>query len=233
MPSRATNSEQPKLPQRPLRLTLDRDFILRSALALIDRDGLDRLTMRRLSGELDVTPMALYRHVPNKAALLDGVSELIWRTAIRPARAKHGGDYRQQLERAMVRLRTELLRHPNAVSLLATHPLVTGGQLELVGVAIDLLKTSGMPVTTTTLYRLNNLAVFTFGHVLAEVAEPVGDADGEVDLAIRDEVVAAHPALREVLMPLIETRRTTSGYKVDHQFHLGLQALLAGWPDAG
>lgn len=231
MPSRPTNSERAEPPQRPLRLALDRDFILRSALAMIDRDGLDRLTMRRLSSELGFTPMALYRHVPNKAALLDGVSELIWRAAVAPARAGHGSDYRQQLEHAMTRLRAELLRHPNAVSLLATHPLVTGGQLELVGVAIDLLKTSGMPVTTTTLYRLNNLAVFTFGHVLAEVAEPAGGAGGEVDLATRDAVVAAHPALREVLVPLIETRHTTSGYNVDRQFQLGLEALLADWPE--
>jgi AcrR family transcriptional regulator len=221
------------------------------ALILIDRDGLGKLTMRRLSKELDVTPMALYHHVPNKAALLDGVCELIWRAAIVPARAEPIGNFRQQLGQAMTRLRTELLRHPSAVPLLATHPLVTPGQLELVGVAVDILQRSGMPITPTTLYRLNNLVVFTFGHVLAEVAEPAGGAGGDVDIAVRDAVIAAYPALREVLAPLTNRREPLAGeslgpggaptvtgsqvdddsddYSPDRQFRLGLHSLLAEW----
>jgi AcrR family transcriptional regulator len=54
-----------------------RSLILQSALEIIDRDGVDGLSMRRLSDEVGRDPMVLYRHVPNKAAMLDGVVEIV------------------------------------------------------------------------------------------------------------------------------------------------------------
>lgn len=50
---------------------LDVDLIVKAALSIADRDGLDKLTMRRLSTELGVTPMATYHHVSGKDELLD------------------------------------------------------------------------------------------------------------------------------------------------------------------
>jgi AcrR family transcriptional regulator len=55
---------------------ITRDVVLATALHLIDRDGADALSMRRLAQALGCDPMTLYRHAPNKAALLDGVTEL-------------------------------------------------------------------------------------------------------------------------------------------------------------
>ena len=51
--------------------------VVETALALVDRDGLDRLSMRRLGAELGVDPMAVYHYIPNKAALLDGLTEAV------------------------------------------------------------------------------------------------------------------------------------------------------------
>lgn len=56
---------------------LTRELILACALDIIDRDGIDGLTMRRLGKALDRDPMTLYRHAPNKAALLDGIAEMV------------------------------------------------------------------------------------------------------------------------------------------------------------
>ena len=56
---------------------LSRSVILQTALAIVDRDGVDRLSMRRLSNALGRDPVMLYRHVPNKAAVLDGVAEIV------------------------------------------------------------------------------------------------------------------------------------------------------------
>jgi AcrR family transcriptional regulator len=50
---------------------LDVAGIVAAALAVADREGLDKLTMRRLSTELEVTPMAAYHHVSGKEELLD------------------------------------------------------------------------------------------------------------------------------------------------------------------
>lgn len=50
-----------------------REEILDTALALADERGLEAVSMRALADRLGVTPMALYRHVDSKAALLDGL----------------------------------------------------------------------------------------------------------------------------------------------------------------
>ncbi|MHB1784475.1 MAG: TetR/AcrR family transcriptional regulator, partial [Acidimicrobiales bacterium] len=52
---------------------ITRDIVLATALELIDRDGVSRLSMRRLAAELACDPMTRYRYAPSKAALLDGV----------------------------------------------------------------------------------------------------------------------------------------------------------------
>ncbi|HSU35274.1 MAG TPA: TetR/AcrR family transcriptional regulator, partial [Propionibacteriaceae bacterium] len=59
------------------RRTLDRKQILREAVRLIDEHGRERLTMRRLGGVLGVEAMALYRYVPGREQLLDGVVEFV------------------------------------------------------------------------------------------------------------------------------------------------------------
>jgi AcrR family transcriptional regulator len=76
------------------RLPLSRAAIVAAAVAVADRDGLDRLSMRRLGRHFGVEAMSLYNHVPNKAALLDAmVDEALdaipvptdpdWRTGLR------------------------------------------------------------------------------------------------------------------------------------------------------
>ncbi|MCF2530294.1 TetR family transcriptional regulator [Yinghuangia soli] len=57
---------------------LSREIVLTTALALVDREGLDALSMRKLAGELGVEPMALYHYAENKDALLDGLVELMF-----------------------------------------------------------------------------------------------------------------------------------------------------------
>jgi len=56
------------------RAPLHRTEIVDAALQLLDDEGLGALTMRRLGGELGVEGMALYRHFPNKDALVDAVA---------------------------------------------------------------------------------------------------------------------------------------------------------------
>ncbi|MFD7229098.1 TetR/AcrR family transcriptional regulator [Streptomyces sp. NPDC059881] len=53
---------------------LSEDGIYATALQLIDADGVEALTMRKLATALDANPMSLYHHVPNKEALLHGVA---------------------------------------------------------------------------------------------------------------------------------------------------------------
>src|ERR1700721_1704779 len=56
---------------------ITRSLILQTALEIVDRDGEDGLSMRRLSEAVNRDTTVLYRHLPNKAAVLDGVAELV------------------------------------------------------------------------------------------------------------------------------------------------------------
>ncbi|MGI5164566.1 TetR/AcrR family transcriptional regulator [Spirillospora sp. CA-253888] len=57
------------------RPALTRERIIRAAIDLIEREGAEALSMRRVAAALEVAVMSLYNHVPNKAALLEGVAE--------------------------------------------------------------------------------------------------------------------------------------------------------------
>jgi len=59
------------------RVPLSKERVLRAAVTLADRDGIDSLTMRNLAHEVGVEAMSLYYHVANKEAVLDGVVDVI------------------------------------------------------------------------------------------------------------------------------------------------------------
>src|SRR5712692_3241040 len=62
----------------PVRRPLTRERILQTGLWMIDQQGLEAFTMRKLAQELGVDPMSIYRHFENKEALLDGVVDVLW-----------------------------------------------------------------------------------------------------------------------------------------------------------
>jgi len=95
--------------------------VLAAALALIDERGLDELTMRALGAELGVEAMSIYKHVPGKGAVLDGVVEVMLTELGDGALA--GADWRSRLTGFARRLRDLSLAHPNAFPLLSRRPV--------------------------------------------------------------------------------------------------------------
>lgn len=61
---------------------LSRTEIARAALAMVDRDGVEKFSMRRLSQELGVTTMAVYHHFENKAEILQAAADQAWIEAL-------------------------------------------------------------------------------------------------------------------------------------------------------
>jgi AcrR family transcriptional regulator len=57
---------------------LDREAVVRAAIALADERGLEAVGVRQVAERLGVTPMALYRHVGGKDGLLDGVADALY-----------------------------------------------------------------------------------------------------------------------------------------------------------
>jgi AcrR family transcriptional regulator len=100
--------------RKPTASPLSRESIVQAALALVDKDGLEALTVRRLGEQLGVTMMALYWHVRDKAQLLDLVGEAALREIALPDRT---GDWVEDMRRLMREARAGLHRHPNAAAL--------------------------------------------------------------------------------------------------------------------
>ena len=102
------------------RRPLTRARILRAALALVDREGLDALSMRRIAARLDVEAMSLYHHVPNKDAVLAGVFDLVIAKAELPS-----GDVTaaQWIRGAGTAFRRLAHQHPRAFPLLTSRPI--------------------------------------------------------------------------------------------------------------
>jgi AcrR family transcriptional regulator len=94
------------------RTALNRERVLRAAVALADTDGIAALSMRRLGNELGVEAMSLYNHVANKDDLLNGITDLILGEIELPS-----GDWKDALRRHAISAHDVLLAHPWATSL--------------------------------------------------------------------------------------------------------------------
>src|SRR5450755_3985133 len=158
---------------------ITRDVVLAAALEIIDRDGADALSMRRLARALDRDPMILYRHAPNKAALLDGVVEVVLaQLKVEPA----DPDWAAQLRAVARDYRQLALAHPHVVPLLVTRPLATPlalrppGTLRPLEDILRLLTDAGISGSDA-LHIYRALFGFLHGHVLDELQELVENPD--------------------------------------------------------
>ncbi|WP_314453863.1 TetR/AcrR family transcriptional regulator C-terminal domain-containing protein [uncultured Microbacterium sp.] len=102
---------------------LTRESIVASALELIDREGLNGLSMRNLGKELRVEAMSLYRYVNGREDLLEGVVELLM-SGLTDALSEATGDQWQRfLQVTAHEVRRIAVEHPKAFPLIATrHP---------------------------------------------------------------------------------------------------------------
>jgi AcrR family transcriptional regulator len=145
---------------------LTRDGILAAALKIVDADGVEALSMRKLAADLAVNPMSLYHHVENKAALLDGVTALV--TAGVSEVAVGDGTWRQQLHKLAYAFRALSLEHPHLIryAFMSDDFIQRGGPMWLSLCAI--LRTAGMPTDEAEQVGAV-LAVLVGGLLLTEV----------------------------------------------------------------
>jgi len=96
-------------------VALNPDLIFERALAIIDAEGLEALSMRRLAADLGVEAASLYHHVADKRALLDGVIARA-RSEMRVT-ADPASGWKPFLEEVFLEYRRLLLAHPNLIEL--------------------------------------------------------------------------------------------------------------------
>jgi AcrR family transcriptional regulator len=205
---------------------ITREVVLATALALIDADGADALTMRRLARALDRDPMILYRYAPNKAALLDGVAETVLaQLTVDPA----DPDWAGQLRAVARRYRALALAHPNAVPLLVTRPLATPlalrphGTLRPLEDVLALLTRAGFSGSDA-LHIYRALFGFLHGHILNELQELVEkpeETDDLLRLGLHRLPIGEFPLLRSLATVL-------ATYNGAAELERGLDILMTG-----
>jgi AcrR family transcriptional regulator len=156
------------------RPALTREQVFAAALRLIDADGVEALSMRRLGKVLDRDPMRLYRHAESKEALLDGVVELVLAELRVPP--VHGGNWEAALRATAHAYRDMAVAHPHVVPLLVTRPLATPlamrplAALRPLEDLLELFVSAGFG-DRDALYAYRFYMGFLNGHVLNELQE--------------------------------------------------------------
>jgi AcrR family transcriptional regulator len=139
--------------------------ILDAALAIADEHGVDAVSMRAVAQRTGVTPMALYPHVGSKAALLDGLVELLLTELPRHDPA---ASWQDRLEASAYGLRAVAHRHPNVFGLLFARPSVTRDSVRALDEFYVALVDAGVPDSEVP--RLERmLSTFVIGFALSEV----------------------------------------------------------------
>jgi AcrR family transcriptional regulator len=198
------------------REALSRERILRAALAILDQEGLDAISMRRVGEELGVEAMSLYNHVDGKAAILDGIFETVLAELPPPRRA---ASWQAALRDRARALRAVLRAHPNALPIFATRPAVTPASLDHVEGVLEVLRSAGFSAPDA-LRALQVLSAFVVGHTVAGYAPRKADEDSR----------PAYGRLDEARFPrVLEAARLLDGHDVEDEFEFGLEALFTGF----
>ena len=198
---------------------LTRERIIEAAMRIIDDEGLDALSMRRLGAELGVNPMAAYHYVPNKSALydlvLDAVMSGVDLSGIDPA-----APIEERLKQAGRAYRAAILAHPNAIPVLAGRSVRTAVSLRPVERFLGLLLEAGFSPTDA-ITAVDCVAQFVLGGAVGYYHHQV---DSEIGGGQRD--FEQLPAEEFPNMALVLASATFVGH--DAEFEFGMDAIIRG-----
>ncbi|GGP33715.1 TetR/AcrR family transcriptional regulator [Streptomyces melanogenes] len=218
---------------------LSRALVLAAAVALVDREGLGALTMRRLAADLGVEPMAIYRYTAGKEALLDGLVEAFFaevnerlRTSA-DQRDDDGPAWRAELRRIARAFAAVVHAHPEILPVVATRPLTVpvarrpAPLLQLTEHILAVLGRAGFDdAATLTIYRA--FVAWNIGRLLVDrrqVVDNPEEPDPLLRLGLHRLPAAEYPRLRALVPRLAE-------YDDEQELITGLDGLLRGMPEA-
>jgi AcrR family transcriptional regulator len=162
--------------------------VLEVALKIIDDEGLDSLSIRRLAEQLNINGASLYHHFANKEAIVVGAAELALEKVRTPER--DGQTWREWLPTNARQLREALVEHPHIVPVVASWRRSGLGSKNL-DASAALLIDEGVP-SAAVLPLLDALELFAIGSALAEIHRDTVDD-------VPEETKSAFPALARVL----------------------------------
>ncbi|GAA1591281.1 MULTISPECIES: TetR/AcrR family transcriptional regulator [Kribbella] len=205
---------------------LSRAAILTAALRIVDDEGIDALTMRRLAATLQVNPMSLYHHLPNKAAVLAGLAELVFAELELPDPGP-AVPWDEQLKDAARAYRNGLRAHPNlALQVLSDTSAVSSVVVVTMEPFYRALDRAGL-APRQIFEAANTLVDFIHGFTLGETSVQADTFELAPDLLarIRDLPPEKAPTLTRIVA---ELGPQGLAYDFDSGFESGLCTVIAG-----
>ncbi|WP_206441212.1 TetR/AcrR family transcriptional regulator [Streptomyces boncukensis] len=212
----------PSSPARGRPPRLDRARTLQTALDLLDRSGLDALTMRRLADAMDVQAGALYRYFATKQDLLTAMAERMMDGVADAAAEADSGDWSERLSALARAMRAALLARRDGARVFAGTYATGANTLAFADAVAGVMRAAGFPDDDAA-RALYTVANFTVGHTLEEQAALQLGNGGPADPGVLADAVAAgtYPHLEAGLPALTSTDFT-------RLFEFGLDLLIEG-----
>jgi AcrR family transcriptional regulator len=200
---------------------LTRQRVVQAALRLMDTEGLESVTMRRIGRELGVEAMSLYNHVRDKEDILDSICEEV----VGEFRAPRVDGWGEAARAAAFEYRRLLLAHPNVLTLMTERkrPFSSVNALRVYEYALEVFRSAGL-TEMDAIQAFHSFGSYILGAVTMELGLMVGspneDEDAHRDMA-RLVASADLPRLQEALPHMMNC-------DVDEQFAFGLDLLIDG-----
>lgn len=215
------------------RAPLTRERVLRAALTIVDKSGLESLSMRKVGEAMGVEAMSLYRHVTNRDDILDGIVDLVVSEIEVPGK---GADWKVAMRRRAISAHHVLLRHPWAPALIESRATVSAARLRYADTILGIMRQAGFSIAFA--YRaFLSLDSYIYGFTLQEVNWPYpADEVLAVTERMRPHVTAeTYPNVSEAMTHVVEERASrpasrrndASPYSVEFEF--GLDIILDGF----
>jgi AcrR family transcriptional regulator len=201
---------------------MNREQVLRAAVALADEAGIEALSMRRLGQTLGVEAMSLYNHVPGKEALLDGMVDAVFAEIELPA----GQDWKKALRQRAVSMRAALARHRWAIGLMESRTTPGAVTLRQHDAVIGCLLAAGFSMQLTA-HAFAAVDSYVYGFALQEKGLPFDTPEQTADMA---QAMLAHFPVDEFPHLAAFTREHVMrpGYDFGAEFEFGLDLILDG-----
>ena len=205
------------------RAALTRERILRTAIGLADRDGIESLSMRNLGGKLGVEAMSLYNHVRNKEDMLDGMVDVVFSEIDLP---RSGADWRSAMRQRAISAHQVLLRHPWAIPLMESRATPGPANLRHHDAVLGSLRTAGFSVDMAA-HAYSILDGYIYGFTMTESSLPFSSP------AKAKEVAASilggfRPGEYPHLAEMATDRAMKPGFRYGSEFGYGLDLILDG-----
>ena len=155
------------------RTPLTKERVVRAAVALADREGLESLSMRKLADELGAGAMSLYHYVPNKEQLVDEMIDVVF-SEIEPPSTDV--DWKTALRRRAVSTRAALNRHRWAVGLMEGRAKQGLASVRLHDAVLGCLREAGFSIEMT-IQAYSVQDAYIYGFALQEKALPFESAE--------------------------------------------------------